>query len=381
MQAYPDAVIVTADDDVVYPKDWLRKLVNAYKSNPDYIHCHRAHKIDFDKEGKLLPYNNWISCVSYKEVIPSFLNFFTGMGGVLYPPHCFYVDILDTYKFLSLAPHQDDIWFWAMAVCNGVKINVVENNYQEFKSFVDPIRGSLWEINQTQNDVVLNKMLELYPAIKEKIVFKSGEYWEERYKGYIAGGGGANMSLSSGAGSYNNLAKFKAEILNEFVKEHKVQSVLEFGCGDGNQLSLAEYPSYIGLDVSKTILENTKNKFSSDKTKRFYFVDDFIQSNPPQAELSLSLDVIYHLVEDEVFDKYMENLFASSCKFIGIYASNKNELQASHVKHRKFSKWIEQNAREWKLYRFIPNKYPFDEKNPNHTSFADFYFYKKECKC
>lgn len=189
LQAYPDAVIVTADDDVIYPKDWLRKLVNAYKSNPDYIHCHRAHKIDFDKEGKLLPYNDWLSCVSYKEVIPSFLNFFTGMGGVLYPPHCFYADILDTHKFLSLAPHQDDIWFWAMAVCNGVKVNVVESNYQEFKSFVDAIKGSLWEINQTQNDVVLNKVLEFYPSIKEKIIFKSGEYWEERYKGYIAGGG------------------------------------------------------------------------------------------------------------------------------------------------------------------------------------------------
>lgn len=189
------------------------------------------------------------------------------------------------------------------------------------------------------------------------------------------------MSLSSGAGSYNNLAKFKAEILNEFVREHKVQSVLEFGCGDGNQLSLAEYPSYIGLDVSKTILENTKNKFSSDKTKKFYLVEDFIQSNFPQVELSLSLDVIYHLVEDEVFDEYMKNLFASSCKFIGIYASNKEENYASHVRHRKFTSWIEKNAKEWKLYKFIPNKYPFDEKNPNHTSFADFYFYKKECKC
>ena len=69
----------------------------------------------------------------------------------------------------------------------------------------------------------------------------SAKYWELRYR---RGG-------NSGAGSYNNLAKFKANFLNNFVIENHIKSVIEWGCGDGHQLSLASYPQYIGYDVSK----------------------------------------------------------------------------------------------------------------------------------
>src|SRR5579864_6395854 len=72
----------------------------------------------------------------------------------------------------------------------------------------------------------------------------SQTYWDQRY----AEGG------TSGSGSYGEQAAFKAEILNGFVARHGIQSVIEFGCGDGNQLSLASYPSYVGLDVSRTAI-------------------------------------------------------------------------------------------------------------------------------
>lgn len=193
----------------------------------------------------------------------------------------------------------------------------------------------------------------------------------------ILGGGGKSIG-ASGAGSYNHLAAFKAQILNQFVQDEGVQSVLEFGVGDGNQLSLAHYPHYIGLDVSQSALEHTGAKFSTDETKEFYLVDEFLQTHKDfRAQLCLSLDVIYHLIQDEVFETYMQNLFAHSACFVGIYSSNKDELHATHVKHRRFQSWIEQNAPQWQLYKFVPNAYPFNPKNPDNTSFADFYFYKK----
>ncbi|MCX2716502.1 class I SAM-dependent methyltransferase [Helicobacter sp. MIT 21-1697] len=387
LQLYPEAIIVTCDDDAMYPKDWLAKLYAAYVENPQYIHCHRAHRVSFDEQGRLLPYMQWESCIAHTQTSPSFLIFFTGLGGVLYPPHCLHKDVLEQQQFLRFAPHQDDIWFWAMALLKETKINVVEENYTEFVSYVDFKKcGALWIENAKGgiNDKVLQNILESYPALRQKMKFDSSEYWENRYKDFNAthntlrGGGGYNIG-ASGAGSYNNLAAFKAKVLNEFVKEEQVQSVLEFGCGDGNQLSLAQYPRYIGLDVSKSALTHTSAKFSADSTKAFYLVDEFLATHPDfSAELTLSLDVIYHLIQDEVFDEYMKNLFAHSRKFVGIYSSNKDEFLAFHVKHRKFSAWIEANAKEWELYKFIPNTYPFDEKNPNHTSFADFYFYKKQ---
>lgn len=193
----------------------------------------------------------------------------------------------------------------------------------------------------------------------------SEAYWKQRYK---SGG-------TSGAGSYANLAKFKADVLNTFVKEHNITYVIEYGCGDGNQLKLSHYPKYCGFDVSPDAISQCKKKFSGDETKSFKLLDEYKNDT---AQLTLSLDVIYHLVEDGVFDNYMTRLFDSSKRYVIIYSSNtdiQEKLQAAHVKHRKFSEWIDRKP-EWKLLQHIPNIYPYSGSDQD-GSFADFYIYEK----
>jgi len=95
--------------------------------------------------------------------------------------------------------------------------------------------------------------------------------------------------------------------------------VIDFGCGDGNQLSLANYSKYIGFDVSPTAIKVCKKRFAHDNSKSFFlygslcFVDNH---NIFQADLTLSLDVIYHLIEDDLFNDYMISLFSSSKRFV-----------------------------------------------------------------
>jgi SAM-dependent methyltransferase len=94
---------------------------------------------------------------------------------------------------------------------------------------------------------------------------------------------------------------------------------MEFGCGDGNQLALMRYPSYVGVDVSPSAVKLCRAQFAEDPSKKFYILDQELQAEEaPKADLTLSLDVIYHLVEDEVFERHMEALFASSRRFVGI---------------------------------------------------------------
>lgn len=90
---------------------------------------------------------------------------------MLYPPHCLYNDVLKEELFLRLAPLQDDFWFFAMALLNGVKINVVEDNYTEFESYVDTsVTGALWLQNaKSANDEVLSLLLAHYPQLRERI--------------------------------------------------------------------------------------------------------------------------------------------------------------------------------------------------------------------
>ena len=197
--------------------------------------------------------------------------------------------------------------------------------------------------------------------------FSSEKYWINRYR---TGGG-------SGPGSMFRLAAFKARTINELVKFYKINTVIEFGCGEGSQLSLAEYLSYIGFDVSPHALDNCKKLFAKDPFKVFKPLNEYIGET---ADLVLSLDVIFHLVEDAVFEAHMELLFLASTKYVLIYSSNKDvqdENQALHVFHRKFTDWIEKNKPEWKLKAKFENPYPYrgDWKT---ESFSDFYLYAKE---
>lgn len=192
----------------------------------------------------------------------------------------------------------------------------------------------------------------------------SAEYWEERY----AGGG------HSGRGSYGESAEFKAEVLNNFVTEHDVASVIEFGCGDGNQLSLSEYQSYLGLDVSKTAISLCKKRFASDKSKTFKLIQEYQNE---KADLALSLDVILHLVEDDAFESYMNTLFEAATRYVIIYSSNSDiywENQAPHVRHRQFTPWVEENSKHWKLIGHIKNRSRYKVETKKE-SMADFYIY------
>ena len=162
-------------------------------------------------------------------------------------------------------------------------------------------------------------------------------------------------------------------MVNSFVSEQSVTSVIEFGCGDGNQLMLADYPSYLGFDVSPEAIALCRKKFRLDPTKSFGLVRDY---NFEKADLALSLDVIFHLVEDEVFERYMEMLFEAAQHFVIIYSSDSDERKddAPHVRHRKFTRWISEKRPEWRLLRHIPNRYPFSG-DVKKGSFADFFVY------
>jgi hypothetical protein len=192
----------------------------------------------------------------------------------------------------------------------------------------------------------------------------SGNYWERRYR----------QGDNSGAGSYGRLAAFKAEVLNEFVAANDISSVVELGSGDGAQLQLADYPDYTGVDVAQTCVDQCRRLFADDASKRFVHNDDLAKVEP--HELALSLDVVYHLVEDEVFERYMADLFRLATRFVIVYASNIDKSHAVHVRHRRFTDWVDHHAENWSLIETIPNRYPAapgDETDD--TSFADFYVF------
>jgi hypothetical protein len=199
----------------------------------------------------------------------------------------------------------------------------------------------------------------------------SRPYWEQRYS---EGG-------TSGSGSYGALAEFKASVLNRFVQEYDIQRVVEFGCGDGNQLSLAKYPLYVGLDVSRHAIKLCKTRFSADSTKSFFLYDPecFVdKAHLFRCDASLSLDVLFHLVEDEVYERHLADLFQCASRYVIIYSSNTDiPAVGPQERHRRFSEYVAATFSEWRLVDTIANPFPLANYPAPLGSLADFFVYRR----
>jgi hypothetical protein len=110
LRNFPEAFIVTADDDVYYPSDWLSRLIAGWDGRPNLIVCHRARELRRDDDGRLMPYGAWplktAAGGESRELVP------TGVGGVLYPPRLFNEEVLDEEAFMRLCPTGDDLWLY-----------------------------------------------------------------------------------------------------------------------------------------------------------------------------------------------------------------------------------------------------------------------------
>ena len=149
----------------------------------------------------------------------------------------------------------------------------------------------------------------------------NSEYWDKRYR---SGG-------DSGDGSKGDLARWKADHINGFIWVNAIKNVIEFGCGDGLQLSLYDIDDYIGFDVSAAAVELCKERTMHD-------CRNLAEYNGETAELALSVDVIFHLVDDAEYRKHLDMLFGSATRYVMIYSSNITDIaKPKHIKHRRFT--------------------------------------------
>ncbi len=114
---WPDRVIVTCDDDVMYDPAWLERLWATHERHPRDIVAHEGRLISYGADGTLLPYAQWPWVQEPGNATPAFLP--VGYGGALYPPGALHADVTDAQQYLALAPTADDLWFKAMALRAG----------------------------------------------------------------------------------------------------------------------------------------------------------------------------------------------------------------------------------------------------------------------
>lgn len=142
--------LVTSDDDIVYPPEWLASLQRTAAAHPDCVCCFRAHTVQFTDEG-LAPYGSWLPCTSD---LPSYRHFGTSVSGQLFPSA--FLDFARSQgdAFLQLAPDADDIWLHSLAVRSGFPVVQVAALGRHFPFVPGTQASGLYQTNtlETGND-------------------------------------------------------------------------------------------------------------------------------------------------------------------------------------------------------------------------------------
>ena len=121
MQAFPEDIIITVDDDLIYARDMIETLLKTHKRYPNAVCARRVHKMTKNPDGAIASYNDWLGEYCGCDT-PSHALVATGVGGVLYPPHCLYEKAFDEKLITDLSLKADDIWLKFMELLNGTYV-------------------------------------------------------------------------------------------------------------------------------------------------------------------------------------------------------------------------------------------------------------------
>ena len=123
------------------------------------------------------------------------------------------------------------------------------------------------------------------------------------------------------------------------MAEHRASAAIRLervrGCGDGRVASRLRVARYLGLDVSPEGLRLCKDACGDRPGWAFALYDGVTPPPLPEADLALSLDIIFHLVDDTLYRRHLELVFGSA-PLVCIQSSNKVERGRAHVLHRRF---------------------------------------------
>lgn len=165
LRRHPEDLILTVDDDILYPVDHVERLYRAHQDAPGVIHCGGGHRMTTAEDGSVLPYEAWDKDVELSE--PSLDVVPVGASGILYFPGCFHEEVLDRDAFLRLAPRADDLWFKVMSRRRGTPCQVLPHGPRmaTYRTIPGSHEGALWRTNIRDNDTQLRALLEAYPDL------------------------------------------------------------------------------------------------------------------------------------------------------------------------------------------------------------------------
>lgn len=164
MQEYQEQIIVTYDDDIIYPENSLEKLLVMHRQHPNAIICNRGREIAIEN-GSVAPYRYWKVSGRVPAGVPTYRIMASTGAGTLYPPHCMPEETFDIEKIRLLALTADDLWMKVMSIKG--QIPVVKSQTRGKGLCVSKGKQDVTlahqNVDQSLNDRVMQDLLTHYP--------------------------------------------------------------------------------------------------------------------------------------------------------------------------------------------------------------------------
>ena len=122
---FPNSVLVTLDDDILYPSTMLENLLVAHHKYPNAVIARYAYKMSYEDNGTIAPYSKWKRIMFPQP--PSHNVFFGSGGGTLFPVGAFNEDVKDIELARTLCPTADDVFLNAQCQLINTPIVVVDS--------------------------------------------------------------------------------------------------------------------------------------------------------------------------------------------------------------------------------------------------------------
>ncbi len=167
-----EELVITYDDDIIYPEDSVERLYNIHKKYPDCIVCNRAAAVSVIKDS-LGPYSTWKVHSDIGVNSPSSLLFPSTGGGTLYPYGSVGEEVFNIDQMKKLAFSADDLWVRFMSALKKTKIVKTRKNHRTFTVLEGSQNESLQMVNclQAGNDKTIRRLSSVYPEALENIIY------------------------------------------------------------------------------------------------------------------------------------------------------------------------------------------------------------------
>jgi SAM-dependent methyltransferase len=173
---------------------------------------------------------------------------------------------------------------------------------------------------------------------------------------------------TSGSGSTLEITREYRAYIEEFIKKHAVQSVVDAGSGDWSFSAAIDWgdASYLGIDIASDVIEAVRENHETGKIK--FQVGD-ITEDLPAADLLISKDVLQHL-SNELIHKFIRNNLRKS-KYKWVILTNSRSSENQDISNGDY-RGIDLSAPPFEVKGLIDLPIKFGPETEKITSLLDF---------